>query len=48
MIWKGLLLVLKKIKFVPLIKAVEACAIGGRRVCFLFNKKVGLIELVES
>ena len=45
---EGAIARLKKIKFVPLIKAVEACAIGGRRVCFLFNKKVGLIELVES
>lgn len=38
---------LKKKKFVPLIKPVEACAINGKRVCFLFNKTVGLIELVE-
>lgn len=39
---------LKKKKFVPLIKPVEACAIDGKRVCFLFSKTVGLIELVES
>ena len=39
---------LRKLKYVPLIKPVEACAIGGRRVCFLFNRQVGLIELVEA
>lgn len=38
---------LKKKKFIPLIKPVEACAIEGKRVCFLYNKEVGLIELVE-
>ena len=39
---------LRKLKYVPLIKPVEACAIGNRKVCFLFNKQVGLIELVEA
>lgn len=38
---------LKKMRFITLIRPVAACAIGGKRVCFLFNKKVGLIELVE-
>lgn len=39
---------LKKKSFILLTRPVEACAIGGKRVCFLYNKKVGLIELVES
>lgn len=39
---------LRKLKFVPLIKPVEACAINDKKVCFLFNKQVGLIELVEA
>jgi len=38
---------LRKMCFVPIIKPVEACAINNRKVCFLFNKNVGLIELVE-
>lgn len=39
---------LKKKKFIPIIKPIEACAINGKRVCFLFNKQIGLIEVVES
>lgn len=39
---------LRKLKFVPLIKPVAACAINDRKVCFLFNRQVGLIELVEA
>jgi len=39
---------LKKLHFVSIIKPVEACAINNKRVCFLFNKDIGLIELVES
>lgn len=39
---------LRRLKFVPLIKPVEACAINDKKVCFLFNKQVGLIELVEA
>ena len=35
-------------KFVPTSKAVSAVAFGGRKVCFLFNKNVGLIELLET
>lgn len=38
---------LRKLKYIPLIKPIEACAIESRKVCFLFNKQVGLIELVE-
>jgi len=39
---------LRKLRFVPIIKTVDACAIDNRKVCFLFNKSVGLIELVEA
>ncbi len=39
---------LKQKMFIPLTKPVVACAIEGKRVCFLFNKKVGLIELLEN
>lgn len=38
---------LKRQKYVVVSKPKEACAMGGKRVCFLFNKYVGLIELVE-
>lgn len=39
---------LRKMRYVATSKPVPAVAIEGRRVCFLFNKKVGLIELVET
>ena len=39
---------LRKLRYVATSRPVEAVAIGGRRVCFLFNKNVGLIELVEK
>lgn len=39
---------LKKKKFLPIIKVVNACAMDNKRICFLYNKNVGLIELVES
>lgn len=39
---------LKRKKFVPLSSPVPACAISSKAICFLFNKDVGLIELVES
>ena len=39
---------LRKIRYVATSKPVPAIALGGRRVCFLYHKKVGLIELVES
>lgn len=38
---------LKTKKYIVLAKPVEACALGGKRICFLFNNNVGLIELVE-
>jgi len=39
---------LRKMRYVVISKPIPAVAMGGRRVCFLFNKKIGLIELVES
>jgi methylmalonyl-CoA/ethylmalonyl-CoA epimerase len=39
---------LRGLCFVPIIRPVGACAIDNRKVCFLFNKNVGLIELVEA
>ena len=38
---------LKKQKFLIVSKPAPAVAFGGKRVCFLFNKYVGLIELKE-
>ncbi len=39
---------LKKKKYVLLFKPIEAIALSMKRICFLFNKNVGLIELVEE
>ena len=39
---------LKKKRFILLGKPVEACAINNKKVCFMYNSKVGLIELVEE
>lgn len=39
---------LKSLQFVLVSKPVPACAIGGRKVCFLYSKNAGLIELVEK
>lgn len=39
---------LRKQKYVLVSKSAEAVAIHGARVCFLYNKNVGLIELVEA
>lgn len=38
---------LKRQRYIPLSKPVVACALENKRVCFLYNKDVGLIELVE-
>lgn len=40
--------VLRKMKYVMVSKPAEAVAINNCRVCFLFNKNIGLIELVEA
>jgi len=39
---------LKSEKFIVVSKPVPACAMNNERVSFLFNKDVGLIELVEK
>lgn len=39
---------LRKQKYVMVSKPAAAVAFCGSRVCFLFNKNVGLIELVET
>ena len=39
---------LRKQRYVIVSKPAEAVAFKGSRVCFLFNKNVGLIELAES
>lgn len=39
---------LRKQKYIVVSKPAEAVAFCGSRVCFLFNKNVGLIELVEA
>ena len=38
---------LRQKRIFPLGKAEEAIAFGGCRVCFFYNKNIGLIELVE-
>lgn len=42
------ILVLKKSKFMVVVKPIEAIAFDNRRVAFLFNKDAGLIELLEK
>ena len=39
---------LKKKKYIPLARPVNAVALNNRKIIFLFNKEVGLIELVEQ
>ena len=39
---------LRKERFIVVSKPVPAVALCGSRVSFLYNKQVGLIELVES
>jgi methylmalonyl-CoA/ethylmalonyl-CoA epimerase len=38
---------LKIRKYLPLAHPVNSTAMNNRKICFLFNKDVGLIELVE-
>ena len=35
-------------KYLVVVKPVNAVAIDNRRVCFLFHKDVGLVEIVEK
>ena len=39
---------LKKKAYIMLHRPVEAVALGNKRICFMFNMAVGLIELLES
>jgi len=39
---------LKTQRFVRVSRPAPACALDNKRVCFLYNKDVGLIELVEE
>ena len=39
---------LRKKKFMLLVNPVEAIAFDGRRICFLYHKETGLIELLEK
>ena len=39
---------LRKLKYIVVSKPSKAVALCGSRVCFLFNKNIGLIELVET
>jgi methylmalonyl-CoA/ethylmalonyl-CoA epimerase len=38
---------LKKKKYLPLASPVNAIAMNNRKICFLYNRDIGLIELVE-
>lgn len=39
---------LKKLRYIMVSKPSDAVAFCGSRVCFFYNKNVGLIELVEA
>lgn len=39
---------LRQHRFLPVKEPLPACAMGGKRVAFMFQKNTGLIELVES
>ena len=39
---------LRKQKYIPLFNPVEAVALDNRKICYLYNKSVGLIEIVEA
>lgn len=39
---------LKRLKFIPLFKPVEAIAINNCKICYLYNNAVGLIEIVNK
>jgi methylmalonyl-CoA/ethylmalonyl-CoA epimerase len=42
------ILKLKKMKYIVVVSPVEAPAITNSRVAFLFNRDIGLVELVEA
>lgn len=39
---------LRKRGFIPLSKPVPAIALNGNKICFLYNRSVGLIELLNK
>lgn len=39
---------MKMLKFIPLFKPVPAVALGNKKICYLYNQDVGLIELLEK
>lgn len=39
---------LRKKKFIPLLKPVKAVALDNRLICFLYNKEIGLIEILQN
>lgn len=39
---------LKKQRFAQIIPPTQAVAFNGRRICFLYNPSVGLLELLEK
>ena len=39
---------LQSIKFVKIIEPTPAVAFKNRRICFLYNKSIGLLELLEA
>ena len=39
---------LRKQKYIPLFNSVKAIALDNRKICYFYNKNVGLIEIVEK
>lgn len=39
---------LRALRYMPLFKPVEAVGINNKRICYLMNPEVGLIEVVEQ
>jgi len=39
---------LRKQKYIPLFNPIEAIALDNKKICYLYNKNVGLIEIVEK
>lgn len=39
---------MKKKRFIPLFNPVNAIALNNRKICYLYNKQVGLIEIVNK
>lgn len=37
----------RKLKFIPLFSPVEANALNNKKICYLYNSNIGLIEIVE-